>query len=268
MMRALLLALVAPLIGAAPAPGARPIAPATFVEWNGSDGTRSFTQGGVTVTLDARPPEGSPVLTVSAAGKAPLRIVVTGDDAFTEFHEHIGIGPLVRGQSPSVLFQSWTGGAHCCERVIAVMPSGNRFVKVDLGKWDGDPIDWPTDLSGDGVVDFPLRDQRFLYAFDCYACSWAPIKVMTIRNYRAVDVSTLAAFRPLYAADLPKAREACLDETKNPINEGYCAGYLATAARLGRFDRAWAEMMKTSTAKTDDFPASVRDFLRKQGYIK
>jgi len=281
MRGSLILALAAPLIGAGPAIKAKSIAPGTFVAWTSADGARSFVHDGVTATLRSRWTEGSPTLTVSGRGKAPLRLTV--DDSTANFPSNIAIGVLARGQSPSVLLQSYTGGAHCCWHLIAVMPTGKKFVKVDFGRWDGDMLAWPTDLSGDGVADFRFRDQNFLYAFGSYAGSRPPFKIMTIRALKPVDVSTDPVFRPLYAADLPKVRTACLEEDNGP-DGGACAGYLATAARLGRFDQAWASFLRTDLSKqtgriepcSDSRPnacvsqlaGDICAFLRKLRYIK
>lgn len=281
-MRILLaLALVAPLIGASPQPRATAIARDTFVEWTSADGARSFVQGGVTATLRSRWTEAAPTLIVSTPGKTPFRLTV--DDNTANFPSNIAIGVLARGQQPSVLLQSYTGGAHCCWHVIAVVPAGKKFVKVDFGRWDGNPLAWPTDLSGDGVADFRFRDQTFLYAFGSYARSWPPLKIMTIRALKPIDISTYPAFQPLYAADLPKVRKACIEENNGP-DGGACAGYLATAARLGRFERAWASFLRTDLSKqpgriepckdsrpnacVSSLASDIRTFLRTQRYIK
>jgi hypothetical protein len=280
-MRGLLvLALAAPLLGAGPAIKAKPIAPGTFVIWNSGDGARGFTQSGVTATLSARADEDEPTLTVSAPGKTPLRFAVDGSMAK---YVSIAIGSLTRGQPSSVVLQTYTGGAHCCARVIAVVPAGARFAKVDFGLWDGEPIDWPKDLNGNGVADFRFRDQHFLYAFGSYAGSWPPFKFMTIRGFTPVDISTDPAFRPFYAAELPKMRKACLEDDNAP-DGGVCAGYLATAARLGRFNQAWASFLQTNLSKrtrriepckgtrpdscVSELASNIRAFLREQRYIK
>jgi hypothetical protein len=281
-MRGLLIvAIAAPLIGTGAAIRAKPIAPGTFVEWTSADGARSFVHDGVTVTLRSRWTEGSPTLTVSGRGKASLRVTV--NDSTADFPSNIAIGVLARGQSPSVLLQSYTGGAHCCWHLIALVPAGKKFVKVDFGRWDGDMLAWPADLSGDGVADFRFRDQKFLYAFGSYAGSRPPFKIMTIRALKPVDVSTDPVFRPLYAADLPKMRKACLGEDNGP-DGGACAGYLATAARLGRFDQAFASFRRTDLSKqtsridpcsdsganacVSELAGDIRAFLRRLRYIK
>jgi len=269
-------------VGAAPAP--RNIAPATFVEWKAADGVRAFRSGDVTVRASVSGKDGDspPAVTISAPGVPALRIV--NDDAMANFASSIAIGPLVRGQPSSVIVQTYSGGAHCCVHVAVALRSGKTFRLVDVGQWDGDSVAWPRDLSGDGVADFRFVDNVFLYAFGSYADSWAPPLIKTIRGGKVVDVSTDPAFRPLFVADMAKARTACLGAEPN-FAGGPCAGYLGDAARLGRFDAAWAEVARSGVAAKAGFPDScnerpkpnpcytdfatgVRGFLRKNGYLR
>ena len=110
-----------------------------------------------------------------------------------------------------VLFQSFSGGAHCCNQIQVVLPGAGRAMIVDLGAWDGDYIDPPRDEDGDGTPDFVLYDNAFLYAFSSYAGSWAPPKILDIVDGVPTDVSTRPAFRALFEEDLTRARAACLD---------------------------------------------------------
>ena len=51
-------------------------------------------------------------------------------------------------ERPYVLFQSFSGGAHCCNQVQVVHPENGRLRLVDLGEWDGDYWDeLPTDRN-------------------------------------------------------------------------------------------------------------------------
>ena len=139
-----LLAVAPAAAGTAKAPArpvaAKPIALATLVEWTSENGPRSWTAGGVTATLARRLQGDSalPMLTVSAPGKAPFRIVI--DDSMASYSSYIGIGSLAPGESPSVLLQTYTGGAHCCMHVTVVAPVGAGFRAIDFGEWDGDQI--------------------------------------------------------------------------------------------------------------------------------
>jgi len=255
------LALVAPFsLGAVSA--AKPIAAGSFVEWSSAKGPRAWTSGGVTATLTLRrkPDSVIPVITVSAPGLTPLRI--EAEENYGSGTVYVGIGSLRTGEKPSVIVQSWTGGAHCCMHVAVASPAGRAFRLIEMGSWDGDQIAWPRDVSGDGVADFVFRDQSFLYTFGSYAGSWPPPLVINLRGLKSVDVSTNPAFRPLYAAEIDEVRMACLDDG-DALSGGACAGYLATAARLGQFDAAWARVART---KVDS--GAIRAFLRKQGYIR
>ena len=59
-----------------------------------------------------------------------------------------------------------------------------------------------TDLDGDGRYEFETRDNAFLYAFACYACSEAPLEVLAIENGAVKNVTTEPRFRPAHAAYL------------------------------------------------------------------
>jgi hypothetical protein len=266
-------------IGAMPAP--RTIAPNTFVDWKFNDGPRTFRAGNVTVRMSAKDKDSPPVMMVSAPGVTPLKVVIKDSGASST--SSVGIGAIRRGQPRAVILQSWTGGAHCCFHIVVVEQAGRGFRTVDFGDWDGDQIPWPRDRDGDGVADLVLKDQSFLYAFGCYACGWPPPQVMTIRDGKAVDVSTKPAFRPLFAADMATTRTACIDGGDSKW--GACTAFLADAARVGQFDAAWRQLKRArigwdgrlaaGCARNlklercgDDFASTVRAFLRKHGYLK
>jgi len=223
----------------------------------------------------------TPIVTVSAPGITPLRL--EAEENFGSASVYVGIGSLKSGDKPSVIVQSWTGGAHCCMHIAVASPVGGAYRLIDMGSWDGDQVAWPRDVSGDGIADFVFRDQSFLYAFGSYAGSWPPPQVINIRAMKPVDVSADPAFRPLFAAEIAEVRKDCLEG--DTFSGGACAGYLANAARLGQFDAAWAKVARTKAASGAMFPAScsdkprpspcysdyasaVRAFLRERGYLR
>ena len=71
---------------------------------------------------------------------------------------------------PEVYFTSFSGGAHCCSNVVVGEQVGDKWVAVDIGDFDGDG-NFLTDADGDGYAEIATVDNRFLYQFDCYACS-------------------------------------------------------------------------------------------------
>lgn len=137
-----------------------------------------------------------------------------------------------------VLVSLFTGGAHCCSVVTVLESRDGEWRTYDLGSWDGDTPVMPWDSDGDGVKEFHFVDQAFLYAFASYAESWAPPVIQKIADGRVQDVSKAAAYRSIYEQAAVSSRTACLEKSN-----GACAAYVASSARSGRLDAAWAEML-------------------------
>ena len=98
----------------------------------------------------------------------------------------VQIAELDPGNSqPEVVVSFYTGGAHCCSdtSVITSNKDGTAWQTVDVGEFDGGPL-LATDLNGDGRYEFRTRDNAFLYAFACYACSEAPLELLDSRERR------------------------------------------------------------------------------------
>jgi hypothetical protein len=274
------------------AAAAQPIAPATFVQWTADKGAQTYHALGVTVSLaPVRDRDFTyPRITISAPGKKPLTL--KGETSISSPHQ-IGIGSLARGQYASVVISGYTGGAHCCDHVIAVQQTATGFRTIDLGQSNGGMPGFPKDLSGDGTADFRFVDNRFLYAFTSYAESFAPPQVMNIRAGKAVDVSAEPAFRFLFAEYLPKARRGCVSPAPQASPNGACAAYAAAAARIGQFRWAWPVVLKNYDRKTKwdwptgcrvaapsgecpkaqqiaypTYPQALRAFLKRTGYLR
>ena len=79
--------------------------------------------------------------------------------------------PIDPANSAKDLMFSWfTGGSHCCARVLVASLIGGEWRVADFGRWDGGWLaNRPVDLNGDGVPDFVFYDDRFRYAFASYA---------------------------------------------------------------------------------------------------
>jgi hypothetical protein len=254
------------------APPIRPLIPEKFaeVDVHAGEAPRVWRAEGMAITFSGCVPKAakSTITTIAVSmrgrGSVGLPIDCDGDGM-----ARIGIGPLIRGQGFGAIVQRWSGGAHCCWRIAVVTREGRRWRRIDLPRQDGEAIVWPKDLTGDGAPDFVLADQSFFYAFDSYAGSWAPPLIKTIRSGQLVDVSTEPAFRPLFAADMAKARKACIAANASSPR-GSCAGYLADAARLGRFEAAWAELGRAGLTRNPNFLtlAEISEFLRKHGYLR
>ena len=94
--------------------------------------------------------------------------------------------------------------------------------------------------DGDGRYEFATRDNAFLYAFACYACSEAPLQVIAIENGAVKNVTEEPRYRP--------AHESCLKQMIENIPEddinGFLAGYVGEKTLLGEGKQAWALMLE------------------------
>jgi hypothetical protein len=142
---------------------------------------------------------------------------------------------------PEVVVSFYTGGAHCCSdtSVVTASPDGSNWTTVALGEFDGEPL-LATDVNGDGSYEFMIRDNAFLYAFACYACSEAPLNLLAIDNGGVKDVTREERFKP--------AHEAWLKSMINNVPDGsdvngFLAGYVGEKILLGEGKSAWETML-------------------------
>lgn len=218
---------------------------------------QSIVHDGVSVTLELGPRKvdsDSVSATINASGLEGYTIELAS--ASKDYGRTVGIGRLsANDDTPSVLIIGFTGGAHCCIVIQALKPISGKWVTVDFDWWDGDiPDTFPSDVDGDGTVDFVTGDTAFNYQFSSYAHSWAPPKIINIVGANTVDVSARPGFRQLFENFSKDALEACL-EPGNIQPAGACAGYAASEARLGRGDAAFKFVIERKVAApVDDLP--------------
>jgi len=88
-----------------------------------------------------------------------------------------------------VVADFYTGGAHCCfySLLYGYRPATNRFARIRQ-EW-GDPGYRFVDYDHDGVPELRSGDDRFAYAFTCYACSALPVQIWRYRGGALVDVT-------------------------------------------------------------------------------
>ncbi len=181
-----------------------------------------------------------PVLTVTVGGRAVLE--AQGVESWFDFPvAEASIADIDPGNDhPEVYFSSFSGGAHCCTTVLVAEEFNGAWVTVPIGDFDGGG-DYLHDIDNDGVAEIVTVDNRFLYRFDCYACSAAPLAIYTVRGGSAVDVSAEPRFAAAHRDWLAQIEET-VGQTDRWTSPGFLAGWLAAKVRVGEGAAAWAEL--------------------------
>ena len=226
----------------------------TWVEWDGSDGPKHFQveRYGIDAVSVFQDELNAPQLTLRGLSGASVKW--TGDGTSWSPAARFAVTTLGSDPTPAILMTSFSGGAHCCVTLTMATEQNGSWSQLELGSWDGDRVDLPTDLDGDGVKEFRFADQAFLYAFASYAESYAPPVIHQIGEGQVRDVSDAPRYRSIFASYADRTREAC---EKN--GNGACAAYVAAAARAGKLDEAWAVMLRSyDQAYVWDLPKACR----------
>jgi hypothetical protein len=274
----------------AESPTYQPLGLGETIEWTANADFAPITrQAGPYVLEVSRRDEkelAAPVVKLSVGAQS---VSMNGDLADSGSPNRITLLANRSGSVPVVMLQSFSGGAHCCNHIQLAGFSGGTLKVVDLGQWDGDEIEPPKDVSGDGVADFVMRDNRFFYAFASYAQSDAPSQILNVVGGKVVDVSRNPKFRSLYEKDMETAGEDCRPGLGLTAN-GACPAFVAAAARVGKLDDAWAQMLAAYDATVEwqlptgcwtsgdvcppdqqivykSYPEALQAFLVKYGYI-
>jgi hypothetical protein len=190
-----------------------------------------------------------PVVTVSVDGKEVAKL--EGENTgFADPPVSVQIAEIDPGNPhPEVVVSFYSGGAHCCSEtsVVTSSPDGATWTTFDVGEFDGGPL-LATDLDGDGRYEFAPRDNAFLYAFACYACSVAPLEVLTVEGGAVKNVTTEPRFKRVHEAKLKFTIENVPDGDVN----GFLAGYVGEKILLGEGQQAW-DLMLAYYDKTSDW---------------
>jgi hypothetical protein len=231
----------------------------------------TFGKTGEVVT-DAR-------LTVTRAGRVRLDSRISGFGR--PFARPVGLSArdLDADSEPEVVLSVYTGGAHCCVQTLIY-----RYLP-DRGSYRRTFRDWGNvgfhlvDLDGDGRLELRSADDRFAYAFACYACSGFPMRIWRYDHGRLLDVTR--SFPRLVERDAERQWRWYMRERSRESAEvrGLLAAWLADMYLLGREDEGWQTLEgayrrgelgpKQSLAGWPQGRAyirALRTFLRKTGY--
>jgi hypothetical protein len=208
------------------------------------------------------------------------KLKVNGSD-FTMMTGSVSLQDLDNNQTPEVIINTYSGGAHCCTNLTIYTWIKNKFIKEETGLLNSGGGEFK-DLDGDGKLEFVTVDNAFLYRFSSYAGSFPPSLIYTLKNGRLENVTRkypkelkLIA-EEMYKAVLENRKE------KSEIN-GILAGYVAQKILLGEYQQAWDFMLKNYDKKSDwgleiykndtvvgkypDFPTALKAFLIEQKYL-
>ena len=206
----------------------------------------SVTSDGVTATLrldrGATPdPSKDKVFLNISVGLMPVAQTSLPDSGLTPPETEASIANIDPGNHyPEVYFSAYTGGAHCCTNVVVAEERPYGWVTVKVGEFDGDG-GYLQDIDHDGLAEIVTVDNRFLYTFDCYACSAAPLRIFTVRAGAVVDVSTDPRYLPAHRDWLAQLDQS-VDPSTRWTSAGFLAGWVAEKIRVGEGADAWKEL--------------------------
>lgn len=235
------------------APEARQFPTTEFAD--GANGA-TVTVGDLTASIsmvrrkELDPDADVPLLSVRAAGQRVLETAGVASGLEVPAAE-ASIAEIDPGNTEKeVYFASFSGGAHCCTTVIVAAQVGDEWLAVPIGAFDGDG-DYLDDLDNDGDAEIVAVDNRFLYKFDCYACSAAPLTVTTVRSGKAVDISTEPRFQRAHREWLAQIVEG-VDPAERWKSPGFLAGWVAAKTRVGEGADAFRALVERWDSANDE----------------
>ena len=157
--------------------------------------------------------------------------------------------------SPQVVVTNYTGGAHCCTTTYILSRDTQlaAWSKTQAGTLDGEGY-WYEDVDGDGTLEMMSVDNSFLYAFDSYAGSIAPVKISKFQNGKVEDVSEMPTMRGRLVQDLAGMEFEAKTRPDLWKQNGFLAGWVASKIRLGEGEEAWRKVAANMDLKSDFGP--------------
>jgi hypothetical protein len=203
--------------------------------------------GGVKVTASLVKSENGQVAHLEGRGKDGTSFSFdTPEDFYSDYGNTLLLAPLdPAAPGPEALVTQNTGGAHCCVASwIVAETSPGMWKLIDTPMLDGGGF-WLEDIDGDGSYELMSVDNAFLYAFDSYAGSFAPVRIQRLRDGEVQPVDHDDAWKSRVTQDLGAMEfMARLDPSIWKTN-GFLSAWVATKIELGQGDEAWAKMLKT-----------------------
>jgi hypothetical protein len=214
-------------------------------------------------------------------------------DPKDEYFELIGLCAVqfAPGSHPEVLAEGFWGGAHCC-----VGPTlygyagtvGSYRVVEDLTKpGGGEGLHWDPNGGFEpekigGTVVLASSDGAFPYAFGCYACTPAPMRLFTVVGARLLDVTD--RYPDAVRSEAKALWDGAAQQMRSPDGagsvEGPLAAWAADECELNQGAQMWRALEqlqaqgrltaaeKQSFGNKGPFPPQLKAFLLKNGYCR
>lgn len=191
---------------------------------------------------------------------------------------------LDNDQTPEVIVETYSGGAHCCTRFLVHRWQGDRWQTVETPYLDGGGGAF-IDLDGDAHVEFVSYDNAFLYAFSSYAGSFPPSQILSLGPGEFVEVTRNYPEKlRSHLQEMEAAIVARQGQEYAEIN-GLLAGYMAQKILLGEEPEGWDVLMANFDPTDEwglaiygeqgevignhvDFPTALQSFLVQYEYIE
>ena len=254
----------------------------------------SFRRGDLTLKLSRQRADGdqfSPTLSATYQGRPAFSLAMTESSS----EKPASRVDLVRldpaSPLPQIVFSYYWQGAHCCTVTkIASLALSGAWNTVDGETLDSDGYSFE-DL-GSGYSYLVSVDNAFLYAFDSYAGSYAPLRIQQLVGAKLIDVTRNAELHHRVLQDVYRMELSASSQGPDTRHEhGFLAGWVGGSLLADRGDAAWKTMLASysheesmfgpercttggSVEKCPEdkrvrlpFPTGLRQFLTEHGYI-
>jgi serine protease Do len=232
-------------------------APVATIRYDGKK-SAALQYGDISLTVDSEPVSGGPERLPVVAGryKGQMAFTIRLSDESDDYGQEepaatvslISIDPS--SPAPQVVLSYFWGGAHCCTITkIATVDKAGQWHIVDGAALDGDGYQFK-DLDWNGGSELINVDNSFLYAFDCYACSYAPTQIHKLVGAALRDVTREPQYQPFLRFQLRQMETAATREDQLGSN-GYLGGWVASKALVGELSDAWRTMLAHYDRQSD-----------------
>jgi hypothetical protein len=217
-----------------------------------------FSMGALAVDVVMSGDEDNPgatEITGTENGKQVFAFKTPAD--FSEVESNAGVLRLDPDtEQPQLVVTRYTGGAHCCTAnwIITKPKDAAAWSMIDAGTIDGGGGYGYGDLDGDGALEALGVDNSFLYAFDSYAGSVAPLRIYQLRGASFKDVTMEPKFKAQAKQDLAAIEFGAKLADDTWHSNGFLAGWVAKKIQMGEGDEAWARMLKNYEKQSDFGP--------------